>query len=84
MPTHLSIGRRHERHSPRPLFSYQMINKETLNFLKGLDKNNNRKWFQAHKKAFDAAQDNPVLRRPVYSNALTNAAPSPFNIDLMR
>lgn len=35
-----------------------MIAKETLDFLKKLAKNNNREWFQANKKAFDAAQDN--------------------------
>ena len=35
-----------------------MLEKETLDFLKKLDKNNNREWFQANKKAFDAAQDN--------------------------
>lgn len=35
-----------------------MIAKETLDFLKKLDKNNNRDWFQANKKAFDSAQDN--------------------------
>ncbi len=35
-----------------------MVTKETLDFLKKLDKNNNRDWFQANKKAFDAAQDN--------------------------
>lgn len=35
-----------------------MLVKETLDFLKKLDKNNNRDWFQANKKAFDAAQDN--------------------------
>ena len=35
-----------------------MIAKETLDFLKKLSKNNNRDWFQANKKAFDAAQDN--------------------------
>ncbi len=35
-----------------------MIAKDTLDFLKKLDKNNNRDWFQANKKAFDAAQDN--------------------------
>lgn len=35
-----------------------MIAEETLDFLKKLDKNNDREWFQANKKAFDAAQDN--------------------------
>ena len=35
-----------------------MLTKETLDFLKTLDKNNNREWFQANKKLFDAAQDN--------------------------
>lgn len=35
-----------------------MIAKETLDFLKKLGRNNNRDWFQANKKAFDAAQDN--------------------------
>lgn len=35
-----------------------MIARETLDFLKKLDKNNNREWFQANKKSFDAAQDN--------------------------
>jgi uncharacterized protein (TIGR02453 family) len=35
-----------------------MLAKETIDFLKKLDKNNNRDWFQANKKAFDAAQDN--------------------------
>lgn len=35
-----------------------MITKNTLDFLKKLAKNNSRDWFQANKKAFDAAQDN--------------------------
>lgn len=35
-----------------------MIAKDTLDFLKKLAKNNNREWFQANKKAFDAVQDN--------------------------
>lgn len=35
-----------------------MIQKETIAFLKNLKKNNERDWFQANKKAFDAAQDN--------------------------
>lgn len=35
-----------------------MLAKETLDFLKKLAKNNNREWFQANRKAFDAAQDN--------------------------
>ena len=35
-----------------------MLAIETLDFLKKLDKHNNREWFQANKKAFDAAQDN--------------------------
>ena len=35
-----------------------MIAPETLSFLKKLAKNNDREWFQANKKAFDAAQDN--------------------------
>lgn len=35
-----------------------MLANETLDFLKKLSKNNEREWFQANKKAFDAAQDN--------------------------
>ena len=35
-----------------------MIRTETIEFLKKLAKNNNREWFQANKKAFEAAQDN--------------------------
>ena len=35
-----------------------MLEKETLDFLKKLSKNNSREWFQTNKKAFDAAQDN--------------------------
>jgi uncharacterized protein (TIGR02453 family) len=35
-----------------------MIDKTTLKFLKDLEANNNRDWFQPNKKAFDAAQDN--------------------------
>lgn len=35
-----------------------MISKETLGFLRKLDKNNDRDWFQANKSAFDSAQDN--------------------------
>lgn len=35
-----------------------MIHKDTLRFLSDLDANNNRDWFQANKKLFDAAQDN--------------------------
>lgn len=35
-----------------------MIERSTLNFLSQLAKNNDREWFLANKKAFDAAQDN--------------------------
>ncbi|MFT3743721.1 MAG: DUF2461 domain-containing protein [Pyrinomonadaceae bacterium] len=35
-----------------------MIDKATLKFLKDLKANNDREWFQANKKLFDAAQDN--------------------------
>lgn len=35
-----------------------MIEKSSLKFLKDLAANNNREWFQAHKKLFDVAQDN--------------------------
>ena len=35
-----------------------MIEKSTLKFLIDLAENNNRDWFQANKKLFDAAQDN--------------------------
>ncbi|MEO7673493.1 MAG: DUF2461 domain-containing protein, partial [Pyrinomonadaceae bacterium] len=35
-----------------------MISKETLNFLKNLDKNNNRDWFQTNKKEFEKAKAN--------------------------
>lgn len=35
-----------------------MIELSTLKFLKDLEKNNNRDWFGANKKAFEAAQDN--------------------------
>lgn len=37
-----------------------MIKNETLKFLRDLDKNNNREWFQANKKTFEAAQDNLI------------------------
>lgn len=33
------------------------ISKETVLFLKGLEKNNNRDWLQAHKKEFEKAKD---------------------------
>jgi uncharacterized protein (TIGR02453 family) len=35
-----------------------MIQTSTLNFLKQLEQNNNREWFQANKRSFEAAQDN--------------------------
>ena len=35
-----------------------MLSKDTLKFLKELENNNNRDWFQANKKRFDSAQDN--------------------------
>ncbi len=37
-----------------------MISQETLSFLKKLEKNNNRDWFQANKKAFDDANANLI------------------------
>ena len=37
-----------------------MIAKETIDFLKKLDKNNNRDWFNANKAAFQSANDNMV------------------------
>lgn len=37
-----------------------MLAKETLHFLKKLEKNNNREWFQANKDAFVKASDNIV------------------------
>ncbi|MEP7077363.1 MAG: DUF2461 domain-containing protein [Acidobacteriota bacterium] len=35
-----------------------MLKKETLTFLKTLDKNNDREWFNAHKDQFTAAKEN--------------------------
>lgn len=35
-----------------------MLSKDTLKFLKELENNNNRDWFQANKKRFDSAQAN--------------------------
>ena len=35
-----------------------MLSKETFNFLKDLDKNNNRDWFNANKKEFEKAKEN--------------------------
>jgi len=37
-----------------------MIERSTLKFLKDLAANNDREWFQANKKLFDAAQDNVI------------------------
>ena len=37
-----------------------MIEKSTLEFLKKLSRNNEREWFQANKKAYEAAQDNMI------------------------
>ena len=36
----------------------KMLQKETLDFLKKLDKNNNREWFNVHKEDFVAAKEN--------------------------
>src|SRR4051812_142277 len=33
-----------------------MLQKSTLDFLRKLEKNNNREWFQANKKAYEAAK----------------------------
>lgn len=37
-----------------------MLTKETVDFLRKLDKNNNRDWFNAHKDAFVKANDNVI------------------------
>jgi uncharacterized protein (TIGR02453 family) len=37
-----------------------MINRQTLDFLKDLIKNNNREWFQANKARHDAARENMI------------------------
>lgn len=37
-----------------------MINRQTLDFLKDLIKNNNREWFQANKDRHDAARENMI------------------------
>jgi len=37
-----------------------MINRDTLEFLKELAKNNNREWFQANKAAHDKARENVI------------------------
>lgn len=37
-----------------------MINRQTLDFLKDLVKNNNREWFQANKHRHDAARENVI------------------------
>lgn len=37
-----------------------MINRQTLDFLKDLIKNNNREWFQANKERHDAARENMI------------------------
>lgn len=37
-----------------------MINRQTLDFLKDLIKNNNREWFQANKEHYDIARENMI------------------------
>jgi uncharacterized protein (TIGR02453 family) len=37
-----------------------MINRQTLDFLKDLIKNNNREWFQANKERYDTARENMI------------------------
>src|ERR1700740_3333408 len=37
-----------------------MIDRQTLDFLKDLVKNNNREWFQANKARYDTARENMI------------------------
>ena len=47
-----------DNHWSAPVLENIMLTKETLSFLKNLDKNNNREWFQIHKSEFESAKAN--------------------------
>ncbi len=59
-----------------------MLAKETLDFLKKLDKNNNRDWFNANKDAFIKANDNVIAVTGDLIGRITKFDPAVVGIDL--
>ena len=58
-----------------------MIEASTLKFLKELESNNNRDWFQSNKKAFEAAQDNVAALAGFLIGAVGKFDPSVAGLD---
>ena len=59
-----------------------MLTKETVDFLKKLDKNNDRDWFNANKSAFVAANDNVIALTGELIGRISKFDPSVAGIDL--
>ncbi|HEY2866790.1 MAG TPA: DUF2461 family protein, partial [Pyrinomonadaceae bacterium] len=58
-----------------------MIEPSTLKFLKELESNNNRDWFQANKKDFEAAQDNVTALAGYLIGAIGKFDPAVAGLD---
>lgn len=58
-----------------------MLEKRTIAFLKNLAKNNDREWFQDHKKAFESAQDNIVAMTSSLIGSIGRFDPSVSTLD---
>jgi uncharacterized protein (TIGR02453 family) len=58
-----------------------MLAKETVEFLRKLDKNNNRDWFNANKPAFVAANDNVIAVTGDLINRIAKFDPAVSGID---
>lgn len=58
-----------------------MLTKETLDFLKKLDKNNNRDWFNENKNAFIKANDNVIAVTGDLIGRITKFDPAVVGID---
>ena len=58
-----------------------MLAKETVDFLRKLDKNNNRDWFNANKSAFVEANDNVIAVTGELINRIAKFDPAVSGID---
>lgn len=58
-----------------------MLAKETLDFLKKLEKNNNREWFTANKRLFDNANNNIIAMTDVLIGKIAKFDPAVAGLD---
>ncbi len=58
-----------------------MLAKETLDFLKKLEKNNDREWFTANKKLFDDANNNVIAMTDLLIGLISKFDPTVVGLD---